>query len=84
MPGEHVGLLVLRMSDGVHAEFAKDKRTLACKILQPQQIALELVLVVEVNIETAKIGVLWQQIFGRRIGGVGKEGSRIDRAADLD
>src|SRR6478672_7112761 len=84
MPGEHVGLLVLRMSDRVHAEFAKDQRTLACKILQPQQIPLELVLIVEVNIETAKIGILRQQIFGRRIGGVGKEGVRINRASDSD
>ena len=38
MPAEHFRLLVLRMSDGVHAEFAKDKWTLARKILQPQQI----------------------------------------------
>ncbi len=69
------------MPDGVHAEFAQDKRMLAGEILQPQQITLEILLVVEIDIKTTKIGILRQQIFGGRIGGIGKKGIRIDRAS---
>src|SRR5262249_7104345 len=60
MPAEHFGLLILRMPNRVHAEFTKDERLLATKILQPQQIALEIRLIVEVHIKTAKVGVLRQ------------------------
>src|SRR6266404_832557 len=72
MPPEHVGLLVLRMPDCVHAEFPEDKRMLASEILQSEQVAFEIALIVKVNIETAKIGILRQQIFGRRISGIRK------------
>src|SRR6267154_3809330 len=81
MPTEHFGLLLLRMPDGVHAEFAQDKRMLAGEILQPQQIALEILLVMKVNIKATKIGVLRQQIFGWWIRCIGKKGIRIDRAS---
>src|SRR5437667_6764916 len=84
VPTEHFGLFVLRMSDGVHAEFAQDKRMLAGEILQPQQITLEIVLVVQVNIKATKIGILRQQIFGWGISGVRKERVRIDRASDAN
>ena len=36
VPTEHVGLLVFRMPDRVHAEFPKDKRMLTSEILEPQ------------------------------------------------
>jgi hypothetical protein len=70
------------MADGVHAEFPEDKRMLASKILQPQQITFEVGLIVKVNVETTKIGILRQQIFGWRIGGIRKEGIRVDPASD--
>ena len=70
------------MPDGVHAEFAQDQRTLAGEILQPQQVTLEIALVVQVNIETAEVGVLRQEIFRWRIRGIGKERLRINCAAN--
>ena len=72
------------MADGIHTEFPEDKRMLATEILQSQQIAFEIALIMQVNIEAAKIRVLGQQIFGRRISGVGKEGIRIDCAPHPD
>ena len=45
---------------------------LAREILQSQEITFEITLIVEVNIETAKIGILRQQIFRRRVRGIGK------------
>ena len=84
VPSEHFGLFVLRMPDGVHAEFAQDKRMLPGEILQPQQVTLEILLVMKVDIKTAKIGILRQQIFGWRIRGVGKQRIGINRAPDPD
>ena len=84
MPAEHFRLLILRMPDRVHAEFTKNERLLAREILQSQQIALEIPLIVEVNIETAKVGILRQQIFGRRIGSIGEQSIRIDAAPDAN
>src|ERR1043166_4844149 len=55
---------------------------LAGEILQPQQVTFEITLVMKVNVETAKIGILRQQIFGRRVSGIGKEGARIHSAPD--
>src|SRR5215469_937478 len=57
---------------------------LAGEILQPQQIAFEISLIMKVNIKTRKVGVLWKQIFGRRICGIRKECIRIERPADLN
>ena len=54
------------------------------EILQPQQIAFEITLIMKVNIETGKIGVLREQIFGRRICGIRKERIGIDRPADAE
>src|SRR5581483_1639542 len=70
------------MPDRVHAEFAQDKRMLACEILQTQQVPFEITLIVEVNIETAKVSVLRQEIFRRRVRGIGKQGIRIDGTPD--
>src|SRR5439155_26641357 len=73
MPTEHFGLFLLRMPDGVHAELAEDKRMFPGEFLQPEQITLEIMLVVKINIKTTKIGILRQQIFGWRISRIGKE-----------
>src|SRR5215510_13857005 len=80
VPAEHFRLLLLRMADRVHAEFAQDKRMLAGKILQPQQIPFEIALVVKINVKARKIGILRQEILRRRICGVRKERVRIDCA----
>src|SRR6516164_5440609 len=83
VPAKHFGLLLLRVPDRVYPEFTEDERMLAGEILQPQQIALEVALVVKINIETGKIGVLRKQIFGGRIRRVRKERVRIDPTSDL-
>src|SRR5205814_6717097 len=62
VPAEHFGLFVLRMPDRVHTEFTEDERMLAGEILQPQQIPFEIALIVKVNVETGKIGILREQI----------------------
>src|SRR5262245_23637339 len=36
VPAKHLRLLLLRMPDGVHAEFTEDKRLFSSEILQPQ------------------------------------------------
>src|SRR5947207_4069313 len=82
MPTQHFGLFILRMPDRVHAEFPQDKRMLASEILQPQQVTLEIRLVVKINIKTRKIVILRQQVFGWRISGIVKEGIRINRASE--
>src|SRR6266576_5659700 len=70
------------MPDRVHAEFPQNKRILAREILQSQQVTLEVTLIMKVNVETTKVGILRQQIFRWRVRGVGKEGIRIDSTAD--
>src|SRR5262249_46237883 len=84
MPTQHLGLLVLRMTNRVHSEFAKNQRTLAGRILEPKEIVLENDLSVEVNVEAEKIDVLREQIFRRRIGRIGKKDIGIDRAPDAN
>src|ERR1700736_3496834 len=84
MPGKQLGLLILRMSDGVHPKFAEDQRPFFGQILQPQKVTFELELAVQVNVETEKIHVLRQQILGRRIGCVGEQRRRIDGLANSD
>src|SRR5436190_1409110 len=78
VPAEHFGLLVLRMPDRVHAELTKNKRMFAGEILQPQQVTFEIALIVKVNVETGKVGILRKQIFGGRIRRIRKERVRID------
>ena len=46
------------MPDRVHAEFTEDERMLAGEILQAQQVAFEIALVVKINVEARKIGIL--------------------------
>ena len=84
MPSQHFSLLVLRMADRVHAELAENERSLAGEILQAQKVALELRLIVQVNVEAEKIDVLREQIFRRRKSGVGIKNVRIDCAPDAN
>src|SRR6266550_8471744 len=84
VPAEHFSLLVLRMPDRVHAELTKNKRMFAGEILQPQQVTFEITLIVKVNIETGKIGILREQIFGGRICRIRKERIGIDCAPDTN
>src|SRR5262249_676740 len=72
------------MADRVHAEFPQNKRMLALKILQSQQVTFEVTVIMKVNVETAKIGILRQQIFRRRVCGIRKEGIRIDGTPDAN
>ena len=84
MPAEHFRLLLLGVANRIHPELAEDQRFFLGQVLQAQEIILEVALIVQVNIEAEKIDVLRQEIFGRRISGVGKENVRIERAADAD
>ena len=70
------------MPDGIHAEFPQDKRTFARKVLKSQQVAFEIALIVKVNVETAKIGILRKQIFSGRVSSIGKERIRINSTPD--
>ena len=77
VPAEHFGLLVFAVANRVHPEFAEHERFFFRQILQSQQILFEIALVVQVNVETAEIDILRQEIFCRRITRVGKENIRI-------
>ena len=72
VPAQHFGLLILAVPDRVHPEFAKDERTFFGEILKTKEIALEIALLMQVNVEAKKIDVLRKQKFCRRISGVGK------------
>src|SRR3977135_1395104 len=72
MPAEHFGLLILSVPDRVHPEFAQDERTIFGQILQTEEIALEIALLVQVNVKAKKIDFLREQKFCWRISGVGK------------
>src|SRR5207244_10635892 len=52
------------------------------QILQPQQVAFEITLMMQVNVEAKEIDILRKQIFGRWIRRVRKENLRIDGASD--
>src|SRR5258708_8827680 len=65
VPAEHFRLLILRMSNRVHAELAQHERTLAGEILQAQKVTFEIALIMEINVETKKINILRTQISGR-------------------
>src|SRR5436853_5188417 len=70
------------MADRVHTKLAKDERAFAGQILQAQQIPLEIALVVQINIEAAKIDILRKEVLGRRIRRVRKQHIRIESASD--
>src|SRR5438874_11555892 len=72
VPAQHFGLLILAVPDRVHPEFAQDERTIFGQILKTKEIALEIALLMQVNVEAKKIDVLRKQKFCRRISGVGK------------
>src|SRR5437016_8128468 len=60
VPAQHFRLFVLRVANRVHSELAQDERTLAGQILQEQKVALEIEMIVEINIKTEKIDILRQ------------------------
>ena len=84
MPAQHFRLLFLGVPDGVHTEFAKDEWLVVGQILKPRQVAIKVVLPVQVDIECHKVAVLRKEILGRRIAGVREKGARVFRAADVD
>ena len=72
VPGDHFRLLVFAVADGIHAEFPEHERTVLREVLQAREVAIEVLLTVQVDVEGEKVGVLRQQVFGR-----GKAGVRI-------
>ena len=72
------------MADRIHAEFAQHERPIFREILQAKQVALEVALVVQVNVEAEEIDVLRKEKFRRRITRVGKENVRIGLAPDAN
>ena len=58
MPAQHLCLVVLGVADGVHAELAKEQGFLLGQVLQAREIALEIRLAMEVNVESGEVRVL--------------------------
>ena len=73
MPAQHFRLLALRMPDRVQTKLAENERSLFRQILKTPEVTLKIRLLVQINVETIKIDILWQEKFRRRIGGVGKQ-----------
>ncbi len=84
MPAEHLGLLFLRVANRIHPELAQHERLFLGQVLQAKEIFFEVALVVQVDIEAAEIDVLRQEVFRRRIAGVGEEDIRVRLASDAD
>ena len=84
MLGQQVGLLLLRVTDGVHAEFGEDERFVARQVLQAREIADEVALAMEINIVAVEIDLARQQVFGRRKIRVGRERARVVLLDDAD
>ena len=72
------------MPDRIHAEFTKDERLVVSQILKARQVAVEIILPVQVDIECHEVAVLRQEILGGGIAGVGEKRARILLAADVD
>ena len=84
VPAQHLRLLLLGMPNRIHAEFTKDERLVVGQILKARQIAIEIILPVQVDIECHEVAVLRQEILGGRIAGVGEKRARVFLAADVD
>ena len=84
MPAEHFGLFLFAMPDRVHAELAQHERLFFREVLQAEQVAFEVALVVQINVEAVEIDVLREEILRRRIARVGKEHVRIGFPPDAD
>ena len=84
MPAQHLLLLLLGMPDRIHAEFTKDERLVVGEILKTRQVAVEIILPMQVDIECHEVAVLRQEILGGRIAGVGEKRARVLLAADVD
>ena len=84
VPADHLRLLGFRMPDRVHAEFPEDERLVLREVLQAREVALEILLPVQVNVERHEIAVLREQVFGRGVARVGKKRLRIGFLPDVD
>ncbi len=80
MPGQHVGLFLLRVADRVHAELAHDAGFFVGEVLQAQEVVFKVALVVQVDVEGTKIDVLRQEVFRGRIARVGIQRGGVDVA----
>ena len=84
VPAEHFGLLLFGVADGIHAEFAENERLVVGEVLQAGEVAVKILLAVEVDIESDEVAVLREEVFGRGVARVGKKGLGIGLAADGD
>ena len=84
VPAQHLGLLLLGVPDRVHPEFTEDERLVLREVLQPGEVAVEVVLPVQVNIECREVAILRQQVFGGRITGIREQRPRVRLPADRD
>ena len=84
MPAQHLGLLLFGVANRVHPEFAKDERLVIGEVLQAREVAVEIVLAVEIDIESDEVAVLREQVFRWRVARVGEQGLGIGFAADVD
>ena len=84
VPFEHFGLLLLGVAQGVHAELAHDERTVLREVLQTCEVPVEILLPVQIDVEGVEIHVRRQQVFRRRIAGIGKQHIVIGIASEID
>src|SRR5690348_14158869 len=75
--------MLLALADGVHPGLAQHQRTLAGRGHQMGQVAAEVGLAMEVNIETDEVEKAQIQIFRRWIIRVGEERIRREAFADI-
>ena len=84
MPADHLGLLLLGVADGVHAELPHDEGLVLGEVLESGQVALEVLPAVQVDVESQEVDVLREEVLGRRVAGVGVERAGILPAGDID
>jgi len=84
VPIEDGGLHFLALADGVEAEFAHDQGLVAGEVLEAGEVALEVELAFEVDVEGVEVDVGREEILGGRVAGVGVERAGIGLAGDVD
>ena len=84
MPADHLGLLLFRVANRVHAELTHDERLVLGEVLETSQVAFKILPAVQVDIEGQEIDILRQKILGRGVARVGVEGAGILAACDVD
>src|SRR5205814_3300553 len=68
LPGEDFTFARLAFAEGVDAEFAEHQRLGVREGLEPRQVILKRLALVQINVEANEIDVLGVEKFGRRIG----------------